>query len=93
MNLYKPFPNYEYFDALHAAAEKYNVLFVEKSRTMMASWWAVAEDVHYVATHPPASAIFWAQDQDCSLVLRNYAWTLWEHSIPEFKSAFPVVRP
>jgi hypothetical protein len=31
---------------------------------MMASWWAVAEDVHYVATHPPASAIFWAQDQN-----------------------------
>jgi phage FluMu gp28-like protein len=78
---------------VHVAAEKYNVLFVEKSRTMMASSWVVAEDVHYVATHPPAGAIFWAQDQDRSLVLHNYAWTLWEQSIPEFKSAFPVARP
>jgi hypothetical protein len=33
-NPYKHLPNYEYFDALHACAEKYAVLFVEKSRTM-----------------------------------------------------------
>jgi hypothetical protein len=35
----------------------------------------------------------WSPNQDRSLVLRNYAWTLWEHSIPEFKFAFPVARP
>jgi hypothetical protein len=34
-NPYKHLPNYEYFDALHAAAESFNVLFVEKSRTMI----------------------------------------------------------
>jgi hypothetical protein len=28
-NPYKHLPSYEYFDALHAAAEKFNVLFVE----------------------------------------------------------------
>jgi hypothetical protein len=44
-------------------------------------------------SHPPASAVFWAQDQDSSLVLRNYAWTLWEQSIPQIRMAFPVVRP
>jgi hypothetical protein len=47
----------------------------------------------YVMTHPPASAIFCAQDQDRSLVLRNYAWTLWEQCVPEIRAAFPVVRP
>lgn len=93
LNPFKHFPNYEYFDVLHYDAEREPVLFLEKSRTMMASWWAVAEDMHYVMTHPPATAIFWAQDQDRSVVLREYAWTLWEQQHPLLKEAFPVLRP
>jgi hypothetical protein len=92
-NPYKHLPNYEYVDALHAAAERFNVLFVEKSRTMMASWWVIIEDMHYVMTHPPAKCILWAQDQDRSLLLREYAWVLWDQQDPVLKEAFPVLRP
>jgi hypothetical protein len=93
VNPFKHFPPHPYFEVLHEIAERESVLFLEKSRTMMASWWAVAEDVHYVMTHPPATAIFWAQDQDRSLVLREYAWVLWEMQDPLLKEAFPVIRP
>jgi hypothetical protein len=55
-NPYKNLPNHEYFDALHAVGERFKVLFVAKSRTMMASWWAVIEDMHYVMTHSPAKS-------------------------------------
>jgi len=90
---YKPFPRREYFQRLHELAERESILFIEKSRTMMMSWWAVAEDMHYVMTHPPATVIFWAQDQDRSVVLRDYAWVLWENSHPAIKESFPVLRP
>jgi hypothetical protein len=90
---YKPFPDREYFKVLHDLAAREPILFVEKSRTMMASWWAVAEDLHYVMTHPPATAIFWAQDERRALVLRDYAWTLWEQQHPALKHMFPVLRP
>ena len=92
-NPYKRFPDREYFRVLHHLAETENILFVEKSRTMMASWWCVAEDLHYIMTHPPATAIFWAQDERRALVLRDYAWTLWEQQHPDLKQAFPVLRP
>src|SRR5215510_9874471 len=36
---YKPFPDWAYFDYLHKLLEEDSRLFVEKSRTMMATWW------------------------------------------------------
>lgn len=90
---FKPFPNYSYFDVLQEVWSREAMLFLEKSRTMMATWWAVADDVHYVMTHPPATAIFWAQDEDRSLVMREYAWTLWQQQHPALREAFPVIRP
>jgi hypothetical protein len=92
-NPYKRFPDREYFTALHKLDQREAILFIEKSRTMMVSWWATAEDLHYVMTHQPATAVFWAQDERRSLVLREYAWTLYEQMDKELKEAFPVVRP
>jgi hypothetical protein len=90
---YKPFPNYEYFDILHAWFLAEPILFVEKSRTMMASWWAAAETLHYVMTHQPTKGIFWAQDEDRSLALLDYAWTLYEQQARYLKELFPLTKP
>jgi hypothetical protein len=68
-------------------------LFVEKSRTMMASWWAAAETLHYVMTHQPSKGIFWAQDEDRSIALLNYAWTLYDQQEPILKDIYPLSRP
>jgi len=69
------------------------ILYVEKSRSMVTSWWSAAEAFHMVMTRQPAKAIFWAQDEDRALALRDYVWTLWEQMHPALQAMFPVVRP
>ncbi len=93
LNPYKRFPNWPYFDALHAAWEAEPVLFVEKSRTMLLTWWGAGECCHFVMTHQPAVALFWAQDERRALKPLDYAWTLWEQQEPTLKAEFPLKRP
>ena len=68
-------------------------MFIEKSRTMMASWWAAAETTHYVMTHQPSKGIFWSQDEDRSVVLLDYAKTWYGQQDAIFKGIFPLKRP
>ena len=89
---YKPFPDREYFRVLHKLWLREPFLFIEKSRTMMASWWAAAETLHYVMTRQPAKGIFWAIDEDRSLALLNYAWTLYERQDAALRGIFPLDR-
>lgn len=89
---YKPFPEHDYFRVLHKLWLREPFLFIEKSRSMMASWWAAAETVHYVMTHQPAKAIFWAQDEDRALSLLDYAWCLYEQQDAKLRGIFPLYR-
>jgi hypothetical protein len=89
---YKPL-NRPYLKLLHEQWLINSVLYLEKSRSMMGTWWATAEAIHSVMTHPPAKAIFWAQDEDRAVVMRDYAWVLWEQMHPDLQRLFPVVRP
>ena len=59
----------------------------------MASWWAAAETLHYVMTHQPAKGILWAIDEDRSLALLDYAWTLYLQQDERLKRIFPLERP
>jgi hypothetical protein len=68
-------------------------LFVEKSRTMLISWWSAAETLHYVMTHQPAKCLYWAQDLDRAITLLNYAWTLYEQQDEFIKRMYPLTRP
>lgn len=90
---FKPFPDREYFRYLTHMANTNPVLAVEKSRTMMVTWWASGYCLHHIMTHPGARAIFWAQDERRALKLREYAWVLWEQQDPALKDLFPVLRP
>ncbi len=92
-NPYKPFPQKPYFEVLHKVWLREPILFIEKSRTMMVSWWAAAEALHYIMTHQPSKAIFWAQDEDRSLAILNYAWILYEHQDPRLQAIYPLSRP
>ena len=60
---YKPFPNYSCFDHMHQFSIENDKLFLEKRRTVIATWWGSGECLHYVMTHQPASCIFWCLDQ------------------------------
>jgi hypothetical protein len=92
-NPYKPFPRYPYFTVLHNVWLQEPIAFIEKSRTMMMSWWGAAESLHYVMTHQPAKAIFWAIDEARSLTLLDYARVLYEQQVDVFKQIFPLERP
>lgn len=92
-NPYKPFPPYEYFDVLHWYWEHEPFLFIEKSRTMMVSWFAAAEALHMVMTRQPGRVIFWAQDEDRAVGILNYTKTLYDQQDEWIKQLFPLARP
>jgi hypothetical protein len=89
---YKPLDR-PYGKVMHEIWKREKILYIEKSRSMVTSWFAAAEAVHYIQTHQPAKGIFWAQDEDRAVVLRDYAWTLYEQQHPELQRLFPVPRP
>lgn len=89
---FKKLPDYGYFEELHKLWESEEVLFMEKSRTMMATWWAVAECFHFVMTKYPASCIFWCPDQDRAEKCIDYVKVLYEHQDPRLKEIYPLPR-
>lgn len=90
---YKPFPKRDYLRALHKIWIAEPFLFIEKSRTMMCSWWGAAETLHYGMTHQPSTTVYWAQDQDRAIALLDYAKVLYEQQDAILKSIFPLARP
>jgi hypothetical protein len=90
---YKPYPVREYLKALHAVWVREPFLFVEKSRTMLASWWAAGETTHFGMTHQPSTTVYWAQDEDRAVALLNYSKTLYGQQDDIFKTIFPLKRP
>lgn len=88
----KPFPDYEYFDVLHRCFHEEDKLFVEKSRTVMATWWACAECFHMVETMQPSSCIFWCPDQDRAEKCIEYCKELWKNQTQDLKDLYPLPR-
>lgn len=92
-NPYKHFPRRDYLWVLHKCFLREHILFIEKSRSMLTSWWAAAEALHYVMTHQPSKAILWAQDERRAVMLRDYVWVLYEQQNSILKELYPVPRP
>jgi hypothetical protein len=93
-NPYKPFPaDREYHDWLHQLWQEEPILFIEKSRTMMTSWWMAVEATHYVMVNQPASCIFWAQEEKPAVKLIDYAKTLYSQQDDFFKAEYPLTVP
>jgi hypothetical protein len=89
---YKPIPRKPYVEVIHKLWMREPVLYIRKSRSMLISWIATAECLHYVQTRQPSKAVFWAQDQDRAVILRNYAWDLYDQQDERLKRLYPVVR-
>jgi hypothetical protein len=90
---YKPFPHYDYFEMLYAAWLAEPILLIEKSRTMMLTWFFAGLCLHHAMTNPASKVIFWGPDEDRALQPLDYAWTLWENQVPELQAAWPLDRP
>lgn len=89
---YKPFPDWQHFDVLHRLWMDESKLFVEKSRTVMATWFGAGECLHYVMTHQPASCIFWCPDQDRAEKCIKYCKVLYEQQDARLKAIYPLPR-
>jgi hypothetical protein len=90
---YKPFPaDRPYLKVLHKIWIAEPITFIEKSRTMLCSWWAAAETLHYCMTRQPAKVIYWALDEARALALLEYAKTLYSQQDAVFKDIFPLER-
>jgi hypothetical protein len=89
---YKPFPNRPYFRYLHELWMRERFLFVEKSRTMMLSWWGAAECLHFIMTRQPGKCIFWADVEDHALVTLDYCKVLYSEQPDWLKNLFPLRR-
>jgi phage FluMu gp28-like protein len=88
----KPIPGYEYFDVLHQLFLAESRLFVEKSRTVMATWWGAGECLHYVMTHQPASCIFWCPDEDRAIKCIKYCKVFYGQQHEQLKTLYPLPR-
>ncbi len=91
-NPYKRLPGFEYFDQLHGLWLTEDKLFIEKSRTMMATWWACGEVFHYVETRQPSSCIFWCPDQDRAEKCIEYCKVLYRQQDQWLKDLYPLPR-
>jgi phage FluMu gp28-like protein len=92
VNPYKPLPDYRYFDVLHHLFLTESRLFVEKSRTVMATWWGAGECLHYVMTHQPASCIFWCPDEDRAIKCMKYCKVFYAQQRDDFKALYTLPR-
>ena len=84
-NPYKPFPEEEYLRHLLLVFEQEPVLFLEKSRTMMASWLVSAWAAHKMFTRPATRVVFQSQDEDRAIHDVEYVKELWKNSLGALK--------
>ena len=59
-NPYKPLPDWSYFEAVYQLWQEEEIIYIEKSRTMMMSWFIAGLCFHQVANFQPARAVFWS---------------------------------
>ena len=61
---YKPFPRLPYLSYVLDVLNNEPIVWLEKSRTMMASWLVSAWAAHTAFTHPATCVVFQSEDED-----------------------------
>ena len=87
---YRPFPNKAYFRPMVESFQKEPVLFVEKSRDMMASWLFVGLFTHAAMTTPGIEVLFQSQKEEKAFELVDYAKILYEQQHELLRKAYPL---
>ena len=89
----RPFPDKPYFRPLAELFQAEPVLFLEKSRDMMASWFFVGLFLHSCMTVGGREVLVQSQKEKKAFELIDYAKILYEQSDPRVREKFPVVKP
>lgn len=93
-NPYKPFPELEAWAHLLDILEYEPApVFIEKSRTVMMSWFVTGWAAHRCFTRPATTVVFQSVDYDRALKNVEYAKELWRNSIPELQDRWKLFRP
>ena len=87
---YRPFPNKAYFRPMVESFQKEPVLFVEKSRDMMASWLFVGLFTHAAMTTPGIEVLFQSQKEEKAFELVDYAKILYEQQHELLRKVYPL---
>lgn len=67
------------------------VVFLEKSRTMMASWLSAGWAAHKMFTRPATTIVFQSENENRAVLLIDYVRTLWEQSMASLKQRWTPV--
>lgn len=89
---YKPFPDDEYLRLYLDVLRHEPVLFVEKSRTMMASWMTSGHCAHLMFNHPAVGVVFQSRDEDRACHDVEYVKELWKNSIDPLRARWPLAK-
>jgi hypothetical protein len=90
---FKPFPSWEYFDYLLPIFQNEPVVFLKKSRTMLASWFVSLWALHEMLNHPATSVVIQSRDEDRAVHNIESMKILYENSIPQLKDRWPLSGP
>lgn len=89
---WKPFPKDEYLKYLLEFWRYEPVNFVEKSRTMMASWTMSAHAAHLMFTKEAIGVVIQSRDEDRSVHDVECIKVLWDRSPEALKERWPLKR-
>ena len=92
-NPYKPFPAELYIQPLLELLDNEPVVWIEKSRTMLASWIVSAWAAHKAFTRPATCVVFQSEDEDRAVHDVSYCKTLWENSEPQLQEWWKLEKP
>lgn len=91
-NPYKPFPHLPYLPPLLSVLDNEPIVFIEKSRTMMASWIVAAWAAWIAFTHPATCVVFQSEDEDRAVHDVEYCKILWEQSPPMLREHWKLSK-
>jgi hypothetical protein len=90
---YEPFPKYPYFQDMFDILDAERIVWIEKSRDLMASWACVAYLTWKAMTTAECGVLFQTQKQDKVIQLIEYAKCLYRRQGPRLQGAFPLTKP
>lgn len=90
---YKPFPDWPFFDYLLPVFQEEGIVFIKKSRTVMASWLVTLVVTHEMFTRKATGVIFQSRDEERAVHDVEYSKELWTNSISQLRDRWPLVAP
>jgi len=93
VNPYKPFPSLKYIEETIPVLIEEPIVFIPKSRSMMASWTVAGVAAWLCQTRPATTVIVQSRDEARSQKLVEYGRCLYSRSVAEWQRRHPLLKP